>query len=352
MLGVFVAGLVSAAAFTLLPARFTAFALLQVASKPNPFLARDNNREEFLVVMKTTAARLKSRDVLMRTLSQDPVRNLGLIKKHPDTLSTLTWLEEYLKIEIQDNSELLTVSLTGDEPNDLQVIVNNMVKSFMAIVGNEDKRRSKDRLEKSKVLYEGAREKLTEKVNAKDNLLKGSGVKDPWTMMNALQVMQGDQRVAQNDLSHFRFDLERKNAQIANALAAKKNLEKFTGQEIPVKDLQDYDLSLRREFEQVERYEKFIERLVKEGHPPTDSTLRQAKVDLESTKKKADERAGTGSREASAKNAQETGGGARCPECGLADGDRAAGKIRRRDARAHRFADEGHGAHQHLDEEI
>jgi len=38
------------------------------------------------------------------------------IKKHPDTLSTLTWMEEYLKIEIQDNSELLTVSLTGDNP--------------------------------------------------------------------------------------------------------------------------------------------------------------------------------------------------------------------------------------------
>src|SRR5439155_21507525 len=111
---------------------------LQVSSKPTPFMDRVGNRDEFAIVMKTTAARLKSRDVLMRTLSQDQVRHLRLIKKHPDTLSTLTWLEEYLKIEIQDNSELLTVSLTGEEPNDLQTIVNHMVKSFMTIIGNED----------------------------------------------------------------------------------------------------------------------------------------------------------------------------------------------------------------------
>src|SRR4029077_5687053 len=128
--------------------------LLQVSSKPNPLVERTNNREEFTLVQKTIAARLESRRVTMGTSSQDQVRHLGLIKQHPDTLSTLTWMEEYLKIEIQDNSELLTVSLTGDEPNDLQVVVNNMVQSFMTIVGNEDKNRRKDRLQKAKFLYE------------------------------------------------------------------------------------------------------------------------------------------------------------------------------------------------------
>ncbi len=76
---------------------------------------------------------------MMRTLSQDQVRHLHLIKKHPDTLSTLTWMEEFLKIEIQDNSELLTVSLLGEDPNDLQIIVNHLVKSFMTIVTGEDR---------------------------------------------------------------------------------------------------------------------------------------------------------------------------------------------------------------------
>ena len=159
-LGILCAAIVGAAAFVALPARYTAFALLQISSKPNPLVDRINNRDEFTIVMKTTAARLKSRDVLMRSLSQDAVRNLSIIKRHPDTLSTLTWMEESLKIEIQDNSELLTVALTGDEPGDLQVIVNNMVKSFMNIVGNEEKGRRRERLDKAKLLYEAAKEKL------------------------------------------------------------------------------------------------------------------------------------------------------------------------------------------------
>ena len=289
-LGLLLAGLVSAAAFVLLPARFTAFALLQVSSKPNPLMERLGGRDDFTLVQKTIAARLKSREVLMRTLSEEQVRHLGLIKKHPDTLSTLTWMEESLKIEIQDNSELLTVSLVGNEPDDLQVIVNNMVKSFMSIVGTEDKRRGKDRAEKAKFLYEAGKEKLAEKINAKENLLKSQGVKDPWAMMNLLQNLQTELRQSQSDGSRFRFDLERKSAQLANLLAAKKNLDKLTGQDVQTKDLLDFDQNLRKEVEGVERKEKFIEILIKEGHPPTDSTLRQAKADLEIMKRKADQR--------------------------------------------------------------
>jgi polysaccharide biosynthesis transport protein len=289
ILGVLCAAVVGTTAFLLLPARYTAFALLQVASTRSPLVNNGNTREDFLIVMKTTAARLKSRDVLMRTLNQDQVRNLSLIKKNTDTLSTLTWMEESLKIEIQDNSELLTVNLTGNEPDDLQVIVNNMVKSFMTIVGNEDKNRRKDRLDKAKFLYEAGKEKLAEKLNAKDNLLKTQGVKDPWAMMNQLGNLQTELRQAQTDGSRYRFDLERKAGQLANLQAAKKNLEKIAV-EIPLKDLVDFDQNLRREIDLMERKEKYVELMIKEGHPPTDAALRNAKSDLEKVKKRIDER--------------------------------------------------------------
>lgn len=288
-LGILAAAIVGVAAFMLLPARYTAFALLHVSSKPNPLVDRSNNRDEFTLVQKTIAARLKSREVLMRTLSQDQVRHLGLIKKHPDTLSTLTWMEEFLKIEIQDNSELLTVSLTGDDPNDLQVIVNNMVKSFMTITTTEDKRRGKDRLERSKFLYEAAKEKLAEKVNAKENLLKSSGVKDPWAMMNLLQNTQTELRQAQTDGSRYRFDLERRTAQYANLQAAKKNLDKLAAQDVPLKDVLDFDVTLRKDLDHVERLDKYVERLINAGYPSTEITVRQAKAEFDASKKRVDE---------------------------------------------------------------
>ena len=82
-LGFLLAGIVGAAAWLLLPARYTAFALLQVSSKPNPLTDAQSNRDEFTIAMKTTAARLKSRDVLMRTLSQDQVRHLHADQEAP-----------------------------------------------------------------------------------------------------------------------------------------------------------------------------------------------------------------------------------------------------------------------------
>lgn len=288
--GILAAGVVGVTAWLLFPARYTAFALMQVSSKSNPLTDRQSNRDEFAITMKTTAARLKSRDVLMRTLSQDQVRHLSLVKKHPDTLSTLTWIEEYLKIETQENSELLTVSLTGDEPGDLQTIVNNMVKSFMTIVGNEEKGRRKDRFEKAKFLYEAAKEKLAEKINAKENLLKSQGVKDPWAMMNLLTNIQAELRQAQADGSRYRFDLERKTAQYANVQTARKALEKLSIKDIPMKDSLDFDPSLRKDLDHAERLEKYVERMVAAGYLPTEFTLQQAKSEYDAAKKRADER--------------------------------------------------------------
>jgi polysaccharide biosynthesis transport protein len=289
-LGILAACLVGGAAYLLLPARFTAFALLQVSSKPSPLMERTGTKEDYMIVQKTIAARLKSREVLMRTLSQDQVRRLGIIKKHPDTLSTLTWMEEFLKIEIQDSSELMTVSLTGEDPDDLQVIVNNMVKSFMTIVGTEDERRGKDRLEKTKILYETAKEKLAEKVNAKDNLLKSSGVKDPWAMMNLLQNLQTELRQTQTDWARYRFDWERRIAQRANLEATKKNLEKLTAADVPLKDVLDVDFGLRKDIDQVDKMEKYLERLANSGTQATDFNFRQAKEEFETIKKRTDDR--------------------------------------------------------------
>src|SRR5262245_18812419 len=102
ILGVLVAGAAFAAVWFLLPERFKGFALLQVASTRPTLGLEGEGRNDFQTYLKTQAARIKSRDVLMKALNQDTVRNLRLVQKHPDTLSTLAWLEDNLKVETQD----------------------------------------------------------------------------------------------------------------------------------------------------------------------------------------------------------------------------------------------------------
>ena len=145
-------------------------------------------------------------------------------------------------------------------------------------------------MEKTKFLFETAKEKLAEKINAKDNLLKSSGVKDPWAMMNLLQNMQIELRQAQTDGSRYRFDLERRAAQYANLQAAKKNLEKLAAQDVPLKDVLEFDLGLRKDLDHVERLDKYIEKLVNAGYPSDEITLRQAKADYDVNKRRLDDR--------------------------------------------------------------
>jgi len=274
-LGVLLAGLAGAAGYLLLPARYTAFFLLQVASRTPGFIDRPEGRTEFSTLMNTVAGRIKSRDVLMRTLSQDQVRHLRLIRKYPDTLSALTWMEEYLKVDYSVGSELLTVALTGEDSNDLVVIVSEMVKSYLKIINDEEKVQRKARLEKVQLLYERAREKLNEKMAQKEDLLQKQGAKDTHTMQQRQALLQGQLQRAQDMEIQFRFELEKKMAQLAHLRASKEGLAKAPDPEGVVREIQDADPDLKQLQANLQRYENANDRLRAAGHGPNDPLRRR-----------------------------------------------------------------------------
>jgi polysaccharide biosynthesis transport protein len=129
-LGVLMAGATGALAWFLLPARYTAFSLLRVSSVVPGFFDRQEGDAKFSTVVRTIAGTIqKNRQVHLRALSKDEVRHLRSIKRHPTTLNALTWLEENMKVDFGDGSEYITVRLSGDEPEELVIIVNAIVNS-------------------------------------------------------------------------------------------------------------------------------------------------------------------------------------------------------------------------------
>ena len=182
-LGCLAAILAFIATWYVFPPKFLASQLLQVSAKQQTGLEQGNNRENHSMLMKTSSDRIKSRDVLMRALNQDGVRNLRIVRKHPDSLSTLIWIEENLKVEYREGSELLNITLAGDDPNDLTVLVGAMTKSFLQIVNGEDKKQRKDRLARYERMHVEAKEKLRDKVAEKEALLGQKGAKDTHTLL-------------------------------------------------------------------------------------------------------------------------------------------------------------------------
>lgn len=279
-----------AALWFLMPAKYQAFSLLQVAVNRASLGGINDGRNDFQTYMKTQAGRLKSRDVLMKALGQDQVRNLGLIKRQPDTLSTLTWIDENLKVDIQDQSELLTVSLTGEEPAELVILVNALTRSYLNIISTQENSERKNRVEKMKVLYETANEKLREKVAARDALAKGQGGKDAISMAQKQATLMNQLNRAQEQLQQVQFELEKKQIQLANQQAARKKLEAQPAPEFSLPEIQNSDLSLKQDLVEFDKTRKTVERMILAGHPKTESTLVVTEHKLETIKKKIADR--------------------------------------------------------------
>src|SRR5262249_45250517 len=139
--GVGSAVVVGALLFVLLPQQYLAFATVQISASEEILGGAGRRRlMDLNVVMKTQAKPFTGRDVLLGALKQDKVRNLEIIKRHASPLSAITWLENEVKVETQDNNELMSVTLPGDEPEELVVMVDALTSSYLSIINGKEQK--------------------------------------------------------------------------------------------------------------------------------------------------------------------------------------------------------------------
>lgn len=116
-------------AWYVVPARYTAFAQLQIAAAPDKLLARagDDGRGDFARFQKTQAKHLTSRAVLLTALADDRVKNLPLVRSQPEPL---TWLEEELRVESSEGNEIMTVLLSGTRPDEQVAVLDAVTRAY------------------------------------------------------------------------------------------------------------------------------------------------------------------------------------------------------------------------------
>jgi polysaccharide biosynthesis transport protein len=149
VLGSICGAIAGASMWYLKPAKYTVVALLRVSASEHRLLdgERDNDAGR-MTFMKTQAALITSRPILRGALQQEKVQHLELVKNQPQIEA---WLEKELKVGYIDDTDILSISLTGTAPKDMEELVNAIQDSFMAqIVDLERKRqlRLKDELER------------------------------------------------------------------------------------------------------------------------------------------------------------------------------------------------------------
>jgi Mrp family chromosome partitioning ATPase len=160
-------------AWTLLPAKYESYAMLQVASAPTSIADSGDphrNRTAFGIYVKTTAQLIKSDFVLNSALNDGRYRigELPTLKEQKDPIK---YLDEKLVIGYSEGNELVRITLEGNRPDDLAKIVNAVKDAYFREVVEKELKAKKqllDEVEKAK----GELVKLmTDKVgvpNAKD----------------------------------------------------------------------------------------------------------------------------------------------------------------------------------------
>ncbi len=161
------------AAWYLIPAaKYKTQARLQLAAQPPKVLFRtvetDTNGDDYKRYQNTQLTLVKSQLVLNAALVDKSVSKYAMIR---DKIDPIDWLKENLKVEFVGASEVMEISLSGDDPVEIAGIVNAVKKAYMDEVVNVDTKRRADRFAKLKQIKESYGETLKER---RDRLRKNA----------------------------------------------------------------------------------------------------------------------------------------------------------------------------------
>jgi capsular exopolysaccharide synthesis family protein len=182
-LGSLAAALVGGIAWLILPnvlppAKHTVQTLLHVLPTPVPILFKGvDNPGDFLSSQQTQAAMVRSRLVLTAALRNTKVANLPVIR---DQFDPAEWLEKQIRADFSISPEIMKISMVGDNPDDLVVILKAVTEAYMEEIVDKERNKRRERLSNLKNLHSLYQERLRVKRNElRDMTIVDAGGNDP-----------------------------------------------------------------------------------------------------------------------------------------------------------------------------
>jgi hypothetical protein len=189
-LGLLGAALGVAAAWALVPAKYTAQVLFQIASHPPPGSTEFESEPSNL--QRTHAALIRSRPVLRAALAKPEVSALAEVRAHADPAA---WLETDLVSDDQLGPGVLRVRLSGDRPEDVAQVLNQVSQVYLSELLHREEARVNDRLRQLQENYRHAAADLRDRRQKLQAHQRELGLTDP-RVVEARSVMALQQLAA------------------------------------------------------------------------------------------------------------------------------------------------------------
>jgi succinoglycan biosynthesis transport protein ExoP len=213
--GLIMSGVSGSAAWYFAPSKYKAQARLQVHAEIPKVLfrtidAEDGGGDAYKRYQTTQLALVKSQMVLSTALALDD-HQISKYRMIREQIDPIAWLKEELKVEFVTGSEVMEISLGGENAAEVAGVVNAVTKAYMDEVVNKDVKRRKDRLDVLEKLSKHYGEMLGEQAKARRALAQKLGSDD----RNALSLRH----------QYAEDQLERVKAEYFDALSRKRKAE-------------------------------------------------------------------------------------------------------------------------------
>jgi capsular exopolysaccharide synthesis family protein len=202
--------------YPLLPIpKYTARTLLLLESVPPSILNRNvDNRADFATYRQTQAALIKSRLVLDSALNDPKVQDKQLEVVN-NQIDPVEWLEKEIKVDYPSGQEILRISMSGNNPEELKLLVDSVTRAyFLKIVDDERIKRQKqlDQVQQILTRYE---ESLRQKRARFRMLAETAGSSDAKTLVLKQQFAQDQLNANQKELLQLRSELRKLRIELA-----------------------------------------------------------------------------------------------------------------------------------------
>jgi capsular exopolysaccharide synthesis family protein len=279
-LGSLLAGALGTAAWLLVPAKYTTYAMVNVLPREPVILdtrAGGDRAGDFETVLKTQAAIINSTPIITGALGKPGIAQLAMVREQTNPVE---YFADELKPEITPGSQIIKVTLSGNDPIEITKFVNAVVEFFRDKVkeDNQFKVQNYNRLLATKHELEELREKVRKSVEK----LPGGG---PLQAMTPLQQERLSDFIA---LRREQRDIQQKLAISREALRlAEADLAKVENEPVSVSDLaakMENDRAIAAKKRAIAGLDISIEDHRHRKRNPNDATLAQMLRDLEYSK--------------------------------------------------------------------
>ncbi len=269
-LGVLAAGLGFAAVWSLFPGKYTATRNLRI-SKANR--GAYESEESFSSYVRAQTATIKSPDVIRKVLDQTSIQELNEIQSQNDARQ---WLQDKLVTDTLQSPEILRISLTGDNAEDLAAILDEMIRQYLLEYNTREKIRAVERGAQLTDTYRKTAEALNENRIKLSNKLKDLGIDDPASTALRQSSLQHQIMANQSQIVQLRIQEIGDKEQIRALKATAENPKLITVSAYAVDEKVKDDLTYKFLYEEILTLNKKLADLKSRGIADINSAVPKA----------------------------------------------------------------------------